>query len=341
MPRRTLQTSIGTRKFPYPVTRTVSDWIFGAPVLRIGGNGLAGWLRAEGSVEGLLQKSPSGIIANLYGGVQTGGASWAAVYVPVNDMPTPEFKSGQWTWRFADAEAYGHNMVIWMHDPADLGNRVEVTQAPSGVTLAKADGWNDHTLNTDTVQFFYYGEGVSGSGLSSGTQYKWSEYQADVVFSKWKIYRISIEYGWYSTGTFGESWLTDLILNDQIITFQPGPGEIMGREVKSFVKVTAGDSTDDVTLVTPGSGRKIKVISIRMVTASATAADFECYFSVSNSMPAAKVIAVRNLDTDVVFEDFINFGEGGPVGLVDEIVSMRTSVNITTNGTYTIVYREV
>ena len=316
-------------------------WEFGAPVLRTGANGLAGWLRAEGSVEGLLQKGSSGIIANLYGGVQTGGASWAAVYVPVNDMPTPNFNSGQWTYRYADAEAYGHNMVIWMHDPADLGNRVEVTQAPSGVTLAKADGWNDHTLNTGTTQFFYYGEGVSGSGLTAGTQYTWAQYQADVVFSTWEIYRISIEYGWYSTGTFGESWLADLKLNDQIILFQPGPGEAMGREIKSFFKATAGNSTTDVTLVTPGTGRRIKVLTLNMITASATASDFECYFSVNNSMPAAKVIAIRNLDTDAVNEHFVNFGDNGPVGLVDEIVSMRTSVDITTNGIYTIVYREI
>ena len=320
---------------------TVPTWKFGAPVLRTGANGLAGWLRAEGSVEGLLQKGASGIIANLYGGLQTGGASWAAVYVPVNEMPTLDFNSAQWTYRLADAEAYGHNMVIWAHDPDDLGNRVEITQAPSGATLASADGWNDHTLNTSTTQFFYYGEGVSGSGLSAGTQYTWAQFQDDVVFSTWKIYRISIEYGWYSTGTFGESWLAELILNGQVILLQPGPGETMGREVKSFTKATANDSTDDVTLVTPGTGRRIKVLSLNMITASATAANFECYFSVADAMPAAKVIAVRNLDTDAVAEHFVSFGDDGPVGLVDEIVSMRTSADITTNGVYTIVYREV
>ena len=321
--------------------KIVPTWLFGSPVLRTGGNGLAGWLRAEGSVEGLLQKGASGIIANLYGGVQTGGASWAAVYVPANEIPTPDFNSGQWTYRYADAEEYGHNMVIWMHDPDDLGNRVEVTQAPSHADLARADGWNDHTLDVTATQFFYYGEGVSGSGLTAGTQYTWNQFQADVVFSTWKIYRISIEYGWYSTGTFGESWLAELILNGEVIRLQPGPGETMGREVKSFFKATAGNSTADVTLVTPGTGRRIKVLSLNMITASATAADFECYFSVADAMPAAKVIAIRNLDTDAVSEHFVNFGEDGPEGLVDEIVSMRTSVDITTTGIFTIVYREI
>ncbi len=349
MARKTVQASIVPKRLPFPVTRAVPDWIFGAPVLRTGANGLAGWLKAEGSVEGLLQKSPSGIIANLYGGVQTGGASWAAVYVPVNEITSPEFNSAQWTYRLAAAQAYGLNMVIWMHDPNEPGKRIEVTQAPSGITLARADGYNSHVLNTATTQFFWYGEdwtgdtvaALTGSDLTSGTQYTWEQFQNDVLFSTYKIYRVSIEDGWYSTGTFAETWLTELKLNGQVILLQPGPGEVMGREVKSFVKVTAGDSTDDVTLVTPGSGRSIKVLSIRMVTASATASDFECYFSVNNSMPAAKVIAVRNLDTDVVIEDFVNFGETGPKGLVDEIVSMRTSVNITTNGTYTIVYREI
>ena len=342
MPRKTLQDSIGKSTLPFPGIRAVEDWVFGAPLIRTGGNGLGGWLKDTSNVEALHQKSPSGIIANLYGGLQTGGASWAAVYVPVNDLPVPDFTSAQWTYRLAAAQVYGFNIVIWLHDPADLGNRVEVTQGGSVGGLGHADAWNDHTLDTAVTQFFYYGEGVSGSGLSAGTLYTWAQFQADAVFSTWRIYRISIENGWYSTGTFGEGWLTDLKLNDQVILLQPGPGEIMGREVKSFVKATVTDSALDVTLVTPGSGRKIKVMSIKMITTSTTASLFECYFSVANDMPAAKVIATRTLDADgVTAEEFINYGDNGPEGLVDEIVSMKANPDISGAGSFTIVYREI
>ena len=316
-------------------------WLFGQPVLRTGGVGMAGWAGDTGNSLGLHQKSASGYLANLYGGLQTGGSNWAAVYIPANELPPYSLETALWTYHLTNAEVFGVNMVIWMHDPTDNDKRVEITQAPSGVTLEKAQGWDGHELNIETVQFFYYGEGVSGSGLSAGTQYKWSQFQADPLFRTWTIYRISLEYGWYSTGTFDDAWVADVKLNGQVILLAPPPGVKVGREVKSFFKVTAGNSTTDVTLVTPNASRRIQVISINMITASATASNFECYFSVSDTMPAAKVIAIRNLDTDAVAEHFVNFGEDGPVGEIGELVSMRTSVDITTNGTYTIVYREI
>ena len=318
-------------------------WLFGQPVLRTGGEGKAGWVKDTGNALGLNQKSASGYLANLYGGDQSQGSdnNWAAVYIPVNELLPDSFETALWTYHMTNAEVYGVNMVIWMHDPTDNDKRVEITQAPSGATLEKAQGWDGHELNIETTQFFYYGEGVSGSGLSAGTQYKWSQFQTDPLFRGWTIYRISLEYGWYSTGTFDDVWVADVKFNGQVIPLVPPPGEILGREVKSFFKATAGVSTTDVTLVTPNSTRRIKVISLNMITASATASDFECYFSVSDTMPAAKVIAIRNLDTDAVAEHFVNFGEDGPVGEIGEIVSMRTSVDISTNGIYTIVYREI
>ena len=317
---------------------------FGQPVLRFANNGAAGWVKDTGSTEALHQKSASGYLANLYVGEQsdtTAGTHWAAVYIPVNELLTSDFTSAQWTYRLTNGEVYGVNMVIWLHDPTDNTKRVEVTQAPSHADLAKADGWNGHILNTATAQFFYYGENVSGSDLSSGTQYTWEQYQADRLFKDWTIYRISLEWGWYSTSVFEDAWVADVKLNGQVILMTPPPGEIIGREIKSFFKATASDSTADVTLVSPAATKRIQVLSLNMITTSATAADFECYFSVADAMPAAKVIAVRNLDTDAVVEHFVNFGDNGPKGEIGEIVSMRTSVNISAAGTYTIIYREV
>jgi len=317
---------------------------FGQPVLRHANNGRSGWVKDTGSAEALHQKGASGYLANLYVGEQSdtaAGTHWAAVYIPVNELLTSDFTSAQWTYRLTNGEVYGVNMVIWMHDPTDNTKRVEVTQAPSHADLAKADGWNGHILNTATAQFFYYGENVSGSDLSSGTQYTWAQYQADALFKDWTIYRISLEWGWYSTSVFEDAWVADVKLNGQVILMTPPPGEIIGRETKSFFKATVSNSGTDVTLVSPAATKRIQVLSLNMITGNATPADFECYFSVADAMPAAKVIAVRNLATGAVNEHFVNFGDNGPKGEIGEIVSMRTSVNISADGTYTIIYREV
>ncbi|KKL11276.1 hypothetical protein LCGC14_2547440, partial [marine sediment metagenome] len=181
---------------------------FGEPVLRTANNGKAGWVKDTGNTEGLNQKSTSGYLANLYGGVQTND-DWAAVYIPVNEMPVPLFDTARWSYRQTNAEVYGVNMVIWVHDPFDHDIRAEITQAPSGVTLAKGAGWNNHNLNPDTTQFFYFGEGITNTSITptAGTQYKWSQFQGDERFNTMTIYRISFEWGWYSTGTFEDAWV--------------------------------------------------------------------------------------------------------------------------------------
>ncbi|MCH8287107.1 hypothetical protein IIB79_11375, partial [candidate division KSB1 bacterium] len=46
----------------------------------------------------------------------------------------PDFKSALWTYHMTNAEVYGVNMVIWLHNPDDNDKRVEVTHASSGAT---------------------------------------------------------------------------------------------------------------------------------------------------------------------------------------------------------------
>lgn len=320
--------------------RTIPAWTFGDPVLRSGGSGRVGWVKDTSNALGLYQKGASGYLANLYGGAQSGD-DWAAIYIPVNERLVSDFGSALWSYYMTNEETMGVNIVIWVHDPTDFDKRAEITQLGGVAELEKTAGWNAHEFGPTDTGMFFYGENTTGTGLVAGTQYTWAQFQADVLFSTWTIYRVSFEYGWEASGTFEDAWVADVELDGQMILLKPQPWDILGREVKSYVKATVGDSTADVVLITPASTKKIKVLSIRMVTISATAADFECYFSVADAMPAAKVIAARNLDTDAVAEEFINYGDNGPEGLVDEVVSMRTSVNITTNGSFTIVYREI
>ena len=69
----------------------------------------------------------------------------------------------QWTWRQTNAEVYGVNIVIWVHDPKAPDKRAEITQAPSHVDLDKAAGWNSHELDPTVTQFFWYGENVTSA----------------------------------------------------------------------------------------------------------------------------------------------------------------------------------
>jgi len=81
-----------------------------------------------------------------------------------------------------------------------------------------------------------------------------------------------------------------------------------------------------------------------MFTTSSTAAAFEVYFGTGANIgsDATKIIAEQYLDvganeanTAVVFPD-----GAGPVGAVDDVVSIRTSTDIGANGIVNIIYRE-
>jgi len=198
------------------------DWVFGEPVLAQDGNGVADWVSKQASP--LFQKG-TGYLIRMNTGTQSGD-DWAAGYIPVNRLPIYQFNEAMWSWYQTNAEAYGMNMVIWLQDPTDFDKRVEVTQAPSGSTLETGAGWNAHELDKTVTQFFYYGE-VTGSNLTAGTQYTWEQFQSDLVFKSWDIYRISLEWGWYSTGTFENAYLADLSLERQNIVIQPSTRELL------------------------------------------------------------------------------------------------------------------
>ena len=174
-------------------TRRILDPIFGAPVLRSANAGRVGW----SDNPAYLQKGSSGYSANLYGGAQSGNDDWAAIFIPVSEVPVKDFKSALWTYYMTNAESMGINIVVWVHDPNDNDKRAEITQLGNIAGLAKASGWNAHELNIATDQFFFYGEGTTGTGLTAGagSLAAWEDYQADVLFSTWTIYRISFEYG--------------------------------------------------------------------------------------------------------------------------------------------------
>lgn len=204
--------------------------MFGKPTLVSSNNGRATWFKTGTSP--YHQKSTTGWLANLYGGVQSGWNDWAAVYIPVNEMRVPDLKTAKWSYYISEAESFGINMVIWVHDPFDFDNRAEITQQADIATLEKTPaGWMGHELNPSTVQFYYYGEGTTKTNLTKAppNYYGWNtggaaglSFVTDELFNTWTIYRISFEWGW-QTGDeeFKDAYVADIEINGQQIPLYP------------------------------------------------------------------------------------------------------------------------
>ena len=200
-------------------SRKLGNRLFGKPVLRTGGSGIAAWGKA--SALGQNQKGHSGILAHLYGGAQSGD-DWAACYIPVDEIPLTEFtRSTQWAWYQTTTLSMGLGMVIWVHDPMDFDKRAELTQLANVAGLDKSAGWNSHELVFTTDQFFFYGENTTGTALTAGTNYGLDDFQADALFKHWTIYRVSFDWGWDASGTYTSAWLADVKLDGQIILLDP------------------------------------------------------------------------------------------------------------------------
>lgn len=212
-----------------------ASWLFGHPVLRFDKNSFAYW--EEDTRSPLLQKG-GGWLAALEGNTQTGD-DWAAVYIPVNEFPVPSFTEAQWSYYMTTTQTMGVNIVIWVHDGDDFDKRAEITQIGNHADLEKAAGWNAHEFTTSTGGMFFYGENTSGTLLTSGTQYTWSQFQSDPLFKSWLIYRISIEYGWEASGTFDPVWVAEVKLNEVPVPLKPNAEDILHAPTKGSGLLTA------------------------------------------------------------------------------------------------------
>ena len=228
-------------------TVRVLDPVFGEASLAAANNADAVWVR--GSTSPLDQKGATGWLANLYGGVQTGD-DWSRVNIPVGELRIPDFNSALVSYYFTNAETMGIGIVIWIHDQNDFDKRAEVTQLANVSGLEKAAGWNAHEFDKTTTQMFFYGEGTTGTALTAGTQYTWAQFQTDILFKHWRIYRITFDYGWEASGTFDDAWMADIKLNGQVIRMRPDSGG-SGRIGRRHYEVTTGALAGTLAPKTP------------------------------------------------------------------------------------------
>ena len=233
------------------VTPVVIAEQFGEPTLIARNNGDAVWSRP--GISPYHQKSGSGWLANLYGGVQSGWDDFAAIYIPVNEMRLVDLNSALWSYYMTEAESFSVGMVIWIHDPTDFDKRAEITQLASVAGLEKGSGWNAHELDITTDQFFYMGENVGSPGLTADppNYYGLNDFQADIVFRGWTIYRISFDYGWQtSDNEFKDVWVADIKLNGIVISLKPDSGG-SGRIGQRFKTADSGDPAFALAPKTP------------------------------------------------------------------------------------------
>ncbi len=188
---------------------------FGEPLLYSARNGTANWMKDPPGQ--IYQKGSTQFSVKMY--ADNTNDDWASVVIPVNELPVDHLAKAMWTYWMTNAESGGVNMVIWIHDPTDFSKRAEVTQLMG--LVSKDAGFNVETLDLTVTELFYYGENISGSGLTAGTNYTWKQFREDALFKDWDIYRITFDVGWLGASVQEDIWLTEININGQQIPLKP------------------------------------------------------------------------------------------------------------------------
>lgn len=109
---------------------------------------------------------------------------------------------------------------------------------------------------------------------------------------------------------------------------------VPGATSVAAVRELVSTSTTRQTARTPASGRRIRVISCQVEWASATIQTGEIYFGTGANLGTdeTKAIGLKTLDLDNEHSYVFVWPDGaGPVGAVDEVLSVRCTVSIATN----------
>ena len=115
-------------------------------------------------------------------------------------------------------------------------------------------------------------------------------------------------------------------------------------DIKSTRVTTISASTTRVTIITPASGKRVRIISVSLAHRSTTATLDEIYFGTGANIgttPANAIFeAFLDIDTGANNAGIVFPDGGGPIGDVDEVVSMVTSADISSNLTVVVHWRE-
>lgn len=113
--------------------------------------------------------------------------------------------------------------------------------------------------------------------------------------------------------------------------------------IMARLSIAGGDGTTVQTMVTPTSGKRIRIISISIGINATAESDLEVYFGAGANITTtvAKAIIDMKIAASTIPSNmpFIPWPDGaGPLGAVNDVLSVRHSVAI--NGKYYALYRE-
>lgn len=127
--------------------------------------------------------------------------------------------------------------------------------------------------------------------------------------------------------------------NDKLKPLGAMPG---ASEVKA-VRQTISNSSTVVTAATPTSGKKIRIISVIINYDSTTATAAEVYFDTGANIASDELKAIGEafmLSPDNQTASFTWPDGAGPVGAVDDVLSVREGTAVTATLSFVIHYRE-
>ena len=214
-------------------TRIIKRGMFGKPTLQ--------WLKNSGAASSGFAKwvkewtRYGEWTASLTPGAQSGD-DYAAVEFTVNDMPLIDLKSIRYIYRMGSTEVIAPNVALHVYDKNDIDNRADITLSHSHDDLGKTTStWYKFDVLPATTGLFYYGNNIpTSTGLTGDTGddlYTLAQYQADAVFKYYVISKITVEYGYYSTGTIGEAHIAKISVNEEDILLEPPREYVAGFTV--------------------------------------------------------------------------------------------------------------
>lgn len=209
--------------------RVIVRGMFGKPTLQwlknngTESNGRATWVKEWNRYnEWAAKLSPGNQTDDDYGSVS----------FTVNNMKLAELDHIAYVYRMGATEVVAPNISIHVFDPVDIENRADITYSHSAAALGVTSGWQKFRLLPDsTAAMFYYGNNIpSSTGLTgdNGTSlYTLAAYQADAVFKNYVIGKITIEYGYYSTGYLSPAHICKVVVNNEDLLLEPSAEEIL------------------------------------------------------------------------------------------------------------------
>ena len=156
-----------------------------------------------------------------------------------------------------------------------------------------------------------------------------------------------LQVGGYLHGFNGATWDRARMLGDTTLLglgqLSMSPAVPGASAVKVKVRRTASDSSTRATVITPSSGKKIRVIGVAVMSDTSSVNNHEVYFGTGANIlsDTSKAIYMTGVDVDSHIATSQPFPDGGgPIGAADEVLSHRTGGNITTGHHTIITYRE-